>query len=763
MKKNFGGVYFLFGADGKSVCYDNIKISQFDEIANAVPATDGQVYRDAGTYFNDFNSITTSALIQKPAGKAEVGADASDPERGNIIKILSGGSRLTVNDTNVFEAGHKYTISFDAKLDPDSATDTSRMYAIFAPINSLHSPRYFIMDTGSGCTNPDVLGAFKFYIDGQESTWKDFAIDKNWKTYTIEFDYTNESFLAAASPESTDDQMKGLSNAVSYFHFGCANGWFDNFKIVKRDIGEIKSNTQVSVRKESGSGENYVSAGLRFKNCLPNDVVAAADEIGFVVIPSSMAVTAPNSWYKLDGTGSANAKTVVCKKPGYNWIYEKTITDTYYQLVLTGLSTENGSTAYNRRFSAVMYVKNGDTYTYHALGETAYNQVGAIKNVVKTYNVETTTLSVSEMAGKDYKIVYEAESYRSWIVSNEIEKLQTALNDNGITVEDSEIYSDSTAKSDYEIVIGETNRKDPKYPDGISDIDEYAITCYSKRIYLHAGSTYALQAAIIELESMIKNGTVESVSGLYSEAVASYTGTDYKLVWGDEFDGQVLDETKWIVRDYPDYSDNKVDMIKDEDTFAMSDGNLIMKAIVQADGTYKLCDAIKSDTSFTFNKGYLEMRARVPDGKGVYSSFWTVGDGLEIDIFESLGMAHTQRANIHFWRSAENGGHTSLDGVVKGEDRQYVLGNGSLFDEYHTIGLYWDDTTVRVMYDGVVYYEQSTDNFGAQKDAFICIIAGFNVGWAGRTQPDENVKFPLEYHIDYIRLYQIEGQSIRLK
>ena len=157
------------------------------------------------------------------------------------------------------------------------------------------------------------------------------------------------------------------------------------------------------------------------------------------------------------------------------------------------------------------------------------------------------------------------------------------------------------------------------------------------------------------------------------------------------------------------------------------------------------------------------MRARVPDGKGVYSSFWTVGDGLEIDIFESLGMAHTQRANIHFWRSAENGGHTSLDGVVKGEDRQYVLGNGSLFDEYHTIGLYWDDTTVKFMYDGEVYYEQSTANFGAQKDAFICIIAGFNVGWAGRTQPDENVKFPLEYHIDYIRLYQIEGQSIRLK
>ena len=383
--ENGGGVYLLFGAgqtSGKSVCYDNIKISQFDEIKDAVPATDGKVDRETSTYFNDFNSITTSNLTQNSADTAKVEEDASAPERGDIIKILSGGSRLTVNDTNVFEAGYKYTISFDAKLDPDSATATSRMYAIFAPINSLHSPRYFIMDTGSGCTNPDVLGAFKFYIDGQESTWKDFAIDKNWKTYTIEFDYTNESFLAAASPESTDDQMKGLSNAVSYFHFGCANGWFDNLKIVKSSKVELKDNTQVSRRQASGSGENYVSAGLRFKNSLPNDVVAAADEIGFVVIPSSMAVTAPDTWYKMDGTGSASAQTVVCKNATMNQMYERTASETYYQLVLTGLSTESGKTAYNRRFSAVLYVKNGDTYTYHALGETSYNQVGAIKDVI---------------------------------------------------------------------------------------------------------------------------------------------------------------------------------------------------------------------------------------------------------------------------------------------------------------------------------------------------------------------------------------------
>ena len=95
-------------------------------------------------------------------------------------------------------------------------------------------------------------------------------------------------------------------------------------------------------------------------------------------MPSSMAALAVESWYKLDGTGHTDAKKVVCKDASMNIAYETTSTETYYQLVLTGLSTETGKTAYNRRFSAVMYVKNGDSYTYFALGETSFNQVGAI-------------------------------------------------------------------------------------------------------------------------------------------------------------------------------------------------------------------------------------------------------------------------------------------------------------------------------------------------------------------------------------------------
>lgn len=383
-----GGVYLLFGAginqSGTSICYDNIKITQFDELADAVPATTDKVERDdyTASYVNHFDSITTSNLIQNTADTAAVEADAAAPERGNVIKLSSSASRFTLKNSDILEKGYKYTVSFDGKLDPNAAAESGKLWLMMASDTSTNIDTRFILRAASddGCTAPAVLDkAFKLYIDGNQVLDRTkMDITKEWQTFTIEIDYTNEELINVAN----------LSKAARYFHFGCANGWFDNFKIIKRTEGTIKESTQASIRQASGEGENYVSAGLRFKNCLPNEVVAAADEVGFVVIPSSMATQAVKSWYMLDGNGHTDAKKVVCKDNSTNRYYEKTGFDTYYQLVLTGLSTESGKTAYNRRFSAVMYVKNGENYTYYALGETSYNNVNAISEVLKKNSLD---------------------------------------------------------------------------------------------------------------------------------------------------------------------------------------------------------------------------------------------------------------------------------------------------------------------------------------------------------------------------------------
>jgi hypothetical protein len=60
-----------------------------------------------------------------------------------------------------------------------------------------------------------------------------------------------------------------------------------------------------------------------------------------------------------------------------------------------------------------------------------------------------------------------------------------------------------------------------------------------------------------------------------------------------------------------------------------------------------------------------------------------------------------------------------------------------------------------------MYYEDQIDEI--HMDAFVEIIGGVNVGWATRKTPTADVKFPLEYHVDYFRLYQIDGQGLRVR
>lgn len=406
------------------------------------------------------------------------------------------------------------------------------------------------------------------------------------------------------------------------------------------------------------------------------------------------------------------------------------------KIVINGMSDEavaNAATYFVGNFIQQDSIKNGIVYTKATPGDFKDITVNGV--------------------GIQYFHLIRDNTNRSWLVQEEIRKVQEYIRETtGYEVGLEEDLK--TTETAYEIHIGNTNRT--KKPSSGYDSETWEIAVSGKNVYIAGGSTYAIQVAVTEFGKLLQKGKIteaDAKTGTYAETVATYdSSTYYTLKWGDEFDGTALDETKWIIRDS---KNGNVNLVKNDETFEMRDGNLIMKAIKREDGGYDHCDAIKSDTTMRFNKGYLEMRARVPDGKGVYSSFWcNSSGGLELDIFESLGMARTQRANIHYWKPT----HSSLDGVVSGMDRQYVLKGGTLFDQYRTIAMYWDDNVVKFIYDGEVYYEQEATEYFAEQFAYI--ITGFNVGWQGRTPPAEALQFPLEYHIDYIRLFQVDGQQI---
>ncbi len=100
----------------------------------------------------------------------------------------------------------------------------------------------------------------------------------------------------------------------------------------------------------------------------------------FAVIPAASATA---DWYKFDAEGKLTSGALTAAayvKDSKDVIYavDDTTGAYTYQMILTGLSKEDGKTAYGQRFSAVMYVKTGDTYSYLDLGEASYTVVKAM-------------------------------------------------------------------------------------------------------------------------------------------------------------------------------------------------------------------------------------------------------------------------------------------------------------------------------------------------------------------------------------------------
>lgn len=431
--------------------------------------------------------------------------------------------------------------------------------------------------------------------------------------------------------------------------------------------------------------------------------------------------------------------------------------------------------------------------------------VGGI-NYICTTPGEFENITINGTDISKFTIVRDKSS-RSWLVQEEYRKVQNkVLEKTGFLLPLRE--DKDTAEKEYEIHLGNTVRT--AKPQSGYDYDSWEIAIVGKKVYLAGGSTYAVQVALTEFGKMLEKGAVtdaNSRKGSYKSTVAGYDKSEYyKLTWQEEFDYEAMsiEASGWTVDSIGINSQvthtesgqsyrrfGTAFLANDADTTIVTDGNFIMRAVKMEDATikypssqgggtdgllYKHQGGYHSNSIMTFNFGYVEMRARIPDGKGVYSSFWINGTGgdpgtLEIDIFESLGMAHTLRTNIHYWKSSANGGHTSLDSglyekdvhKVDGKDRQYVLPSdeGTLFDDYHTIGCYWSWDGIRFYCDGVLYYEDQIDEFHYGK--YVEIIGGFNIGWGGRIAPADDLQFPLEYYVDYFRLYQIEGQGVIIK
>ncbi len=242
----------------------------------------------------------------------------------------------------------------------------------------------------------------------------------------------------------------------------------------------------------------------------------------------------------------------------------------------------------------------------------------------------------------------------------------------------------------------------------------------------------------------------------------------YTLKWSDEFGKPGLPDTSlwrydtgankhgWANHELQYYSDARPENSRVED------GNLIIEARKEdlkgkSDWGGQHYTSARLLSKNTYEYGYVEVRAQLPCGLGVWPAIWQLPamkdmswpDDGEIDIMEYVGwnpdtIYHTV--------------HTGLYNHVKGTQKGILKTMPAVCGQWHTYSLLWTPEEIKEGIDGRYYYRFRNEGTGSGAWPFDRpheLILNLAVGgdFGGKTGVDDST-MPWQFRIDYVRIYQ---------
>ncbi len=331
------------------------------------------------------------------------------------------------------------------------------------------------------------------------------------------------------------------------------------------------------------------------------------------------------------------------------------------------------------------------------------------------------------------------------------------------------IKTDATAPSNFEILIGKTNRPESNKNIKVSD---YEISVKNNKLVFDASHEVLLELAVDRFLSTSPKSDAQAKAKRSTDFKDTALG-NYKYVWGDEFEKGEVDFTKWSF--VAKMGGTKTAEIStDKDVIEQLNGKLILRSMVHpasATKKFKMPSSVVTQYNMMFTYGYCEIKAKMPFFKGAWPSFWTQSDTgigerkcfdyfVEVDIFEVFGSEKAEVvSNIHKWYKDKSINHTLWPA-----DRDKWYGNPeTINNEFHTYGYLWtpEDMTMYVdgnkimTYDITKSFDMVEDMSGFHDPQFII----FNNHLFTDTITGNESLLPSEYEIEYFRLYQKKGEG----
>lgn len=246
---------------------------------------------------------------------------------------------------------------------------------------------------------------------------------------------------------------------------------------------------------------------------------------------------------------------------------------------------------------------------------------------------------------------------------------------------------------------------------------------------------------------------------------------NWELVWSDEFEGESLDLDKWSYQlgtgssyGLINWGNNELQFYTDrEENLFLQDGYLHIRARQESfSGRNYTSARIRSIEKGDWTYGRFEIRAKLPEGRGLWPAIWmmpteSVYGGWpqsgEIDIMESLGHEPNRAyGSVHFGPQWPN--NRFRTGSI-------TLQDGSFSEDFHVFSIEWEPAVIRFYVDDRLYFIVSPTHLQPYRwpfDQDFHFILNVAVGgnWPG--SPDASTTFPQDMIIDYVRVYQ-EAES----
>jgi|GEM_PF-181794 len=271
------------------------------------------------------------------------------------------------------------------------------------------------------------------------------------------------------------------------------------------------------------------------------------------------------------------------------------------------------------------------------------------------------------------------------------------------------------------------------------------------------------------------------------ESTAVVSPSDWVLAWSQEFNeaaGTAPDNNVWTheigdgaLNDIIGWGNSELQYYTDSTDNAATDGAGNLKITLREVNTattdlvchYGPCEytsarLITAD-KVDFAYGKIEARVKVPSGQGLWPAFWMLGTDIdevgwpqcgEIDIMEYVGKAPNE-----------------VFGTIHGPGYSGGNGFGSVYDfgspvadDYHTFTIEWAPDEIHWYVDGINYHNATPADVDPNEWVYnhpFYIILNLAIGGNFGGPVGEDVTFPREMLVDYVRVYQAEDTAERFE